>query len=60
MTPTWPLASIFFSSAEDFFKLKREDIIFNDKINTFENSRLKIHLHFRYGHGLHSFHPSPA
>ena len=22
--PTWPLASIFFSSAEDFFKLKKK------------------------------------
>jgi len=23
--PTWPLASIFFSSAEDFFKLKKKN-----------------------------------
>lgn len=32
MTPTWPLANIFFSSAEDFFKLEKEDMIFNGKI----------------------------
>lgn len=37
MTPTWPLANIFFSSAEDFFKLKREDIIFSGKIDTSEH-----------------------
>lgn len=42
MTPTWPLANIFFSSAEDFFKLKRKGIVFNSKfINNTERSRLK-------------------